>query len=740
MSTEGYNQEPNFALPAWQKHPELIKDAETVELEIDEYLFKQGDVSEDFYLISAGALTVHRIDENGTKIEIDKLFSGDIVGEIGLLSEQVRTATVQAMVPTRLLKITSQQYARLQEELPEVTNSLLENSYERWQRLQLSGILANLFGEVDVELVHDLQHKLIWKNLAAGDVLCRQNDVAQSMYFIINGRMRIDVTDKEGNTKTVGDAGTGETIGEYALLTDQTRSASVIAARESVVAEMTRDEFQVLSRDYPQIIPAITKIIVERQQRAIGHISNADQNSKLIVTLIPVNEDLDMEPFVKQLEEAISPEGATLFINAAIVDSALRYEGVSQSKTNSAFGPLLSQWMSKQEANHDYLILLADPTWTEWTQRCIRMSDRLMMIGQTESEPSGRLTHVEKSIKALDLPIRQDFVFWHPASTEMPEGTSAWLSERPFIAQHHHIRDQDPKHFSRLMRSILGKSIGLVFSGGGARGYVQLGVLKAMDELGIPVDYLGGTSFGGIMASFPAQEKSVDQVMTLCDKFSNPKFTQDRTIPLVALNKSAGLVELLTSVYEEVRIEDLWIPFFTLTSNISTAESVIIDSGPLWLALRKTIAIPGVYSPIVEDGHVFVDGGIMNNFPLDVMSDRIQSQRMIGVSISPLEGKKRSYDIGHSVSGWRLLWNRINPLAKKKRVPSLGYVLLRTMEVNSLQLSRKNLDLVDLFLAINPNKYGFLDFAKYREIIDFGYESSLEPLKTWKESQTDLVT
>lgn len=738
MIKETLSLQAGQMLPEWVTGSKFESQLELVELDGGELLFEQGEESDALYLVLAGAVTVYTRTEDQTIVEIDKLFSGDVVGEIGVLSGQERTATVKAMVPCRLLKVTAEQFADIRVAQPEIATGLLKNNYERWQRIQLATILAKLFGDVDAQLVHELQRKLIWKNLAAGDVLCRQNDAADSMFLIVSGRLRIDVKNDAGEVNNVGDAGSGETIGEYALLTAQTRSATVVATRESVVAEITKEEFDELSHSYPQIIPAVTRIIVERQQRAIGHVSAADQTNKMIVTIMTADSDLDLAPFLGQLQETMSAYGSTLFLSAKQIDTSLGVQDIAQSTINSLFGPLVSQWLTKQESESDYMVLIADPTWSEWTERCIRMSDRLLTVGRPECKSDGRLDAIEKHVEALNLPIRQDLVLWHPAETEMPEGTSAWLKRRPAIAQHHHIRDQDKAHFGRLARSILGKSIGVVFSGGGARGYVQLGVLQAMDELGLPVDYIGGTSFGGIMASFPPREKTIEWVAPYIKQFSNPKFTQDRTIPLVALNKSAGLVTLLTSLCGDVRIEDLWLPYFTTASNISTAESVVIESGPLWLALRKTIAIPGIYTPVVEDGHVFVDGGIMNNFPLDVMADKLGHNRIIGVSISPLEGKKRDYDLGHSASGWKLLWNRINPFSKTKRVPSLGYTLLRTMEVNSLQLSRKNLDLVDLFLAINPKKFGFLDFAKSKDIIQYGYEASFEALKKWKSNQPEF--
>lgn len=725
-------------LPSWFIESEHTDSPKFKTLAPDEILFNQGEQSESAYVVLAGGLAVLREELNGSTIEIDKLFSGDIVGEMGLVSGQPRTASIKAIVPTKLLEITADNYSALRQQNETIESQFLSWSAERWQRVQLASILANLFGELDAGTVHDLQNRLIWRHLASGDVLCRQNDEASSMYLIVSGRLRFEVVGKDGAQNHVGDAGPGETLGEFALITSSTRSATVLAIRESTIVEMTQTLFKELTQDYPELIPSITKIIVKRQQRAIGHLNTQTDSPNLALTLLPVDPAVDIIDFSEQLLNALSVYGQAKVIRPKDVDEALGRPGISEVNRNHPFNTSISQWLDEQEAKFDFLIYVPDDGWSTWTQRCVSQSDRILFVTQPELNISAEMGPIENQIQSLKLAPRQDLVLWHSADTEYPTGTLPWLKARPQLHHHYHIRNQDQKHFGRLARLILGKGIGVVFSGGGARGYVQMGVCQAMEELNIPIDYIGGSSFGSIMAGPPAQEKSVEWTKVRCDKFSNPKYTRDRTIPLVALNKSAGLVELTKDTFGDWQVEDLWIPYFATVTNLTTAASETIDRGPLWLACRKSISIPGVYSPVIEDGHVLVDGGVMNNFPIDILSERLESSRIIAVSVSPLEGKPRNYDLGHSISGWRLLLNRVNPFAKKMRVPSLAYSLLRTMEVNSLQLSRQNIKLTDVFMVISAKQYGFLDFSKYEEIIQIGYAESIDKLRQWKEQQNDL--
>ena len=727
-------------IPDWILSSNLLDDPDVIEIGSNEILFEQDDSPDAMYVVLAGALSVLRIEADDKRLELDRLYSADLVGEMGVINGQPRTATVQAIVPTRLLRITADQYAQVQAENTTLGVQIIDTTVERWERVQLSSILANLFGELDAGTVVDLQSRFLWKHLEAGELLCRRDDPAESMFILVGGRLRFEVTDEDGERSIIGEAGPGETVGEFALISTGTRSADVLATRATTVVEITRTLFNQLIQEYPQIMPAITRIIVERQQRAVGHLKSHHIKPQLAMTVLPLGSEVETDRFVDQLVDAMGIYGRVRSVRARDIDSAMGRDGAAQARRNDPVYSSVTHWLSEQEGRFDYLIYQPDPTWTAWSQRCAGQSDRVILLAapdRVDPTPTGEL---ERNINALKHTPSQLLVLWHPPETAQPTKTIEWLEPRPHIEQHFHVRDQDQAHFQRLARTLTGNAIGIVFSGGGARGYVQLGVLQALYELDIPLDFVGGSSFGSLIAFAPLIDQTgLDWLYPYLQKFSNPKYTQDRTIPLVALNKSAGLVEILKELCGDLQIEDAWLPYFATATNLSMAKSEIISRGPLWLAARKSIAIPGVYSPIVEDGCVLVDGGIMNNFPIDIMAERSGSRRIVAISVTPLEGKKRNYQIGHSQSGWRLLWQRINPLSRAPRVPTLAYTLLRSMEVNSVNMSRQMIDQADLFMVINPKQYAFLDFAKYKEIQEIGYRSSFGKLKMWKREQEDLT-
>lgn len=81
-------------------------------------------------------------------------------------------------------------------------------------------------------------------------------------------------------------------------------------------------------------------------------------------------------------------------------------------------------------------------------------------------------------------------------------------------------------------------------------------------------------------------------------------------------------------------IEDLWTPFFCVSANLSEATPVVHARGPLWQAARTSMSIPGVFSPVMADGDILVDGGVLNNFPVDIMANLSGSQHLIGINVS----------------------------------------------------------------------------------------------------------
>jgi predicted acylesterase/phospholipase RssA len=207
----------------------------------------------------------------------------------------------------------------------------------------------------------------------------------------------------------------------------------------------------------------------------------------------------------------------------------------------------------------------------------------------------------------------------------------------------------------------------------------------------------------------------------------------DFTLPFTAINNSKHVTKICQKLCLDIMIEDLWRPFFCISSNLSLAEPVVHTRGLMWRAVRASMAIPGVYTPVMEGDEVLVDGGPMNNFPTDVMAQLCESDYLIGVHVSPNREKKRQYDFDTSLSGWRILFSRLNPFSKPLRSPSLFGTMQRAMEISSVHKNRTQEKLVDLLLEPDVKKFSSTDFSAYAGLVEVGYRTALEPLREWQQ-------
>jgi predicted acylesterase/phospholipase RssA len=225
----------------------------------------------------------------------------------------------------------------------------------------------------------------------------------------------------------------------------------------------------------------------------------------------------------------------------------------------------------------------------------------------------------------------------------------------------------------------------------------------------------------------------------MAEQFANPKELFDYTLPLTSLMASKKVTRVVQELFGTVRIEDLWRPFFCVSSNLTRAEAVIHRTGPLWEAVRASIAIPGIFTPILRASDVLVDGGVMNNFPVDVMVQLSEGGPVIGCNVCPLWESIRNYEFGPSLSGWQVLWSRLNPLSPAMKVPSLLGCLMRAQEVRGVAGLRHAESLASVMICPDVSDFAILDFAAYEPIIEVGYEAAKDQLVSWlSENRSSL--
>ena len=289
----------------------------------------------------------------------------------------------------------------------------------------------------------------------------------------------------------------------------------------------------------------------------------------------------------------------------------------------------------------------------------------------------------------------------------------------------------------RLARRLAGKALGLVLSGGGARGFAHVGVLRALEERGIEADLIGGTSMGSLVGGVYATDVGLAEAIQIAARFANPKQLFDYTLPITSLMASKKVTRVMREALGDHLIEDLWRPYFCISSNLTRAKAMIHDQGYLWRAVRASIAIPGIFSPILDGEDVLVDGGAMNNFPVDIMVERTDGGPVIGSNTCPpMERGQSTYFFGPSINGWKVLWSRINPFTPAMPVPPLLGSLTRAQEVRGITNMQHMESLADVVIRPDISAYNILDFAAYEPIIEIGYQTAKTALSDWSPPST----
>jgi predicted acylesterase/phospholipase RssA len=222
------------------------------------------------------------------------------------------------------------------------------------------------------------------------------------------------------------------------------------------------------------------------------------------------------------------------------------------------------------------------------------------------------------------------------------------------------------------------------------------------------------------------------QTMVQRSKASLPKSVLDYTFPMAALIAGRNWTDMVTKLFDDVQIEDLWLNYFCVSCNLTQAESIVHDTGPLWRAVRTSSSIPGIIPPMLANGDLLVDGGVLDNLPVNMMHMRNGGGPIIASDVSAPVDLKTTAVFGPYLSGWQLLWQRLNPFVQTSDIPSLGATIMRS----SLLSSAQNLDaakaMADIYVYPPVEKYGTLEFEALDDIIRIGYEYAQKMIEIWQ--------
>ncbi len=250
--------------------------------------------------------------------------------------------------------------------------------------------------------------------------------------------------------------------------------------------------------------------------------------------------------------------------------------------------------------------------------------------------------------------------------------------------------------------------LGLVLSGGAARGFAHIGVLRAFEENGIEIDCISGSSIGALIGLFYASGKTPDEMMEIAKSIKKHKL---KAIGPFHFGK-AGLdyvEQFLKKHVDQTTFEELQKPLYVCVTNLQSGEYEIISTGEILPAIRASVAIPIKFGEQIINGVAYIDGGMVNNLPVEPLRDRCGT--VVGISVNPIAYKSGKMKL-------------------RQKIMRLTELMLNENEARRIELCDYHLEVAGL------GEIGFEDYDRAHEIHDLGYQAA----KTFIAENPELLT
>jgi NTE family protein len=537
----------------------------------------------------------------------------------------------------------------------------------------------------------------IWFSVPGGQKLFGQGDASDQLFVVRTGRLGAFRREEGQESQFLGIIRPGEPAGEMALIAGIPHSADVYALRDSEILAIPKQAFFEACEEDGAVMTELARLMILRSRQTARR---GPVGEPSVFGFVPCGRPGPLRPLVEGLEREIA---------------ALGY-AVTTVGAEAASAP--TEWFSEVERVHDFVLYVAEQHEPAWAPFVPRQVDRLFQVGRGDRAPKGGCPPGSATLQDQGL---VDLILVQPAELDRPVGSEAWLDATGANRIFHLRRGYGPD-FERMARVLTGQSVGLVLSGGGARAYAHVGAIKALRERGVPVDFVGGVSMGAIVAAGVAMgwgEAEMDR--RLREAFVNTSPLDDIALPLIAMTHGVKVSERLAHHFGETQIADLWLPFFCLSSNLTTGAYHLHRRGVLRHALRASISLPGVLPPATDGINVLVDGAVMKNFPADIMR-AAQLGPIVGVDVTAARSITAK-DVARPSSVWR--WIRSG---QWRNGPPIISLLMRTATVSTGRDLAAAREATDVLIQPDVSRIEIRDWGAYDQAVEAGYRAAIEAL------------
>ncbi len=581
---------------------------------------------------------------------------------------------------------------------------------------------SSVFGGLDERVLQDLGRFLDLQFVPGGNIVYREGDPANTMFFLVSGRLRVSRRDKVGALQLYNEIRPGESVGEAGLILQQPRAADITALRDSTVAMLSRADFEQLLSLHPL---ALNRVFAQAIYNHLRHASQLiERRHAQIFVVVP------MEPGAHANEVATGLTKAFAQIGRAYLVAPEMERTLDPGATVGWHG---RDRYDDLEEQFDFLIYEADGNSSSWTRRAFRQADQVIFVADPlDSTRVGELEQRLSEEPGFTMK-RKHLVLLHPTQAADPSELARWRDGREF-ERIYPIRQQNPGDYARLARFLTGTAVGVVLGGGGARGFAHLGVLRALEQSGIVIDLVGGNSMGALIGAQYACGVPLDEIRERTMRFA--RGGERPTIPVISIVSGKRVQRDLQKMFGERSVDALWRPFFAAACNLSRACTTVQDSGPLWRAVLASNSPVGLFPPVVHNGDLLVDGAILENVPVGAMRLRLgtplEKRRGNGTIIAIDVDVQDYLGVDPSLtrlSAWRKLTDYFRPGVPSS--PGIGDILYRASHIGGLNQRGRTIAQSDHYLEPPVAAFALMAYRQGAEIAEVGYRYAMKEIEQW---------
>ncbi len=557
-----------------------------------------------------------------------------------------------------------------------------------------------MFAGLPAETLDRIAARAVAERLQAGGWLFRQGDPADGVYVVVSGRVDV-ILEEGGRQELLRVLGPESVVGELALLAGGERSASIRARRDSELLKLTRDEFDTLVAEDARFTGELVRLMGVQLQRSRA-LEPPGPSAAAVITLAPAHEGLPLEPVAAAMLDELTRRR-----------SAVRLDGPAAQPFESAAE---AELLERYEQQHDVVLLVAVEGQPEWREFCLRHADRVALLAADRPPGPGA------------APAGCDLLFM--GADAAPEHLGEWLDVLAPRARH--LLEPGAllaESVARAARRLSGRSVGLVLSGGGARAFAHIGVLDELLAAGVAIDRVGGVSMGAFIGAMLALGMDPDEIDARCyEEWVRRNPLTDYRLPRHSLIRGERVTAMLARNLPG-QIEELPLDFFSASGDLPTAELVVHRRGPLHLAVGASMCLPGLVTPRLMGPRMLVDGGVLNNLPVDVMAASGEGP-VIAVDVTnrfeppaPMDGNGRRRP--------RRLRRRHEDAADdpESRLPGLTEALTRALMLGSVDTAEAARLHADLLITPPNDGVGMLEFHQLDRMRASGRRAALAALE-----------